>query len=488
MAAAGHADRTALGTRAGGVTFEAFARHAAGGATVIRGHDPRHVVFIGRNGPAFPQLMFAAATAGVPFAPLNYRLAREQLLELLAELDQPLVVADPEYLPLVADTHPAMSCEEFLAAAAAADPADAADVDDDDTAVLLFTSGTTAKPKAVVLRHENLVAYILSTVEFGGADEQEAALVAVPPYHVAAVGSALSNLYAGRRVVYLPDFDARTWLRLVREEAVTSAMVVPTMLARVVETLDDQQADAAALRLISYGGARMPRPVLERALQAFPDTGFCNAYGLTETSSTIALLGPDDHRDAFGTDDEHVRQRLGSVGRPVPGIEIEIRDIDGSVLPAGETGELWVRGAQVSGEYRGHGSTLDEQGWFHTRDRAWVDEDGFIFIEGRADDTIIRGGENIAPAEIEDVLLQHPAVKDVAVLGRPDDEWGELIVAVVVREPAAAEVDADALRSFVRERLRGSRTPDEIVWRDELPHTATGKLLRRELVAEIVTA
>jgi acyl-CoA synthetase (AMP-forming)/AMP-acid ligase II len=339
-----------------------------------------------------------------------------------------------------------------------------------------------------VLRHENLVAYILSTVEFGGADEQEAALVAVPPYHVAAVGSALSNLYAGRRVVYLPDFDAQTWLRLVRDEAVTSAMVVPTMLARVVDALGDRPADAPNLRLISYGGARMPRPVLERALRAFPDAGFCNAYGLTETSSTIALLGPDDHRDAVSSDDERVRRRLGSVGRAVPGIEIEIRDVDDTVLPPGTTGELWVRGAQVSGEYRGHGSVLDKEGWFPTRDRAWVDDDGFLFIEGRDDDTIIRGGENIAPAEIEDVLLQHPAVKDVAVLGRPDDEWGELIVAVVVREPSAAGVDADALRSFVRERLRGSRTPDEIVWRDELPHTATGKLLRRELVAEIVSA
>jgi acyl-CoA synthetase (AMP-forming)/AMP-acid ligase II len=487
MAASGHADRTALGCRADGVTFEAFARNVAGGAGVIARHDPHHVVFLGRNGPAFPQLLFAAATAGVPFAPLNYRLSREQLHELLTELDQPLVVADEEYLPLVADSYPSMSCDAFLAEAAATDPVGAALVDDDETAVLLFTSGTTAKPKAVVLRHENLVAYILSTVEFGGADEDEAALVAVPPYHVAAVGSALSNLYSGRRVVYLPDFDAQTWLRLVRDEAVTSAMVVPTMLARVVDLLDGQQADAPALRLVSYGGARMPRPVLERALRAFPDAGFCNAYGLTETSSTIALLGPEDHRDAFGSDDEQVRQRLGSVGRPVPGIEIQVRDVDGSLLPAGETGELWVRGAQVSGEYRGQGSVLDEDGWFHTRDRAWVDDDGFVFIEGRADDTIIRGGENIAPAEIEDVLLQHPAVKDVAVLGRPDDEWGERIVAVVVREPSTADVDAETLRAFVRERLRGSRTPDEIVWRDELPHTATGKLLRRQLVAEIVT-
>jgi acyl-CoA synthetase (AMP-forming)/AMP-acid ligase II len=486
MAVSGHADRIALGTRAAGLTFGGLGRNAAGGATLLRRRDARHVVFAGRNGPGFPQLLFASAIAGIPFVPVNYRLAREQLLEMIADLDRPLVVADAEYLPLLAESRDAITTDAFLAEAAAADPADPAPDDDSAPAVLLFTSGTTARPKAVVLRHEHLVAYILSTVEFGGAGEDEAALVAVPPYHIAAVGSALSNLYAGRRVIYLPDFDAEAWLRLVRDESVTTAMVVPTMLARVLEVLGDGTADVPSLGLISYGGARMPRPVLERALTAFGSAGFCNAYGLTETSSTIALLGPDEHREALGSDDEAVRQRLGSVGLPVPGIEVEIRADDGSIAPPGVSGQLWVRGAQVSGEYRGQGSVLDEGGWLDTRDRGWLDGDGYLYIEGRSDDTIIRGGENIAPAEIEDVLLRHPAVKDVAVLGRPDDEWGEKIVAVVVREPSAeAGTDADALRAFVRERLRGSRTPDEIVWCAELPHTATGKLSRRELRAQL---
>jgi len=484
MAASGHPDRIALGTRADGVTFERLARDAAGGAAVLRGHDARHVVFVGRNGPCFPQLLFASAIAGIPFVPLNYRLSAGQLQEMIAELDQPLLVADEQYFPPLTEGHRAISVPSFLAESEAAAPLEAAPPDDDDPAVLLFTSGTTARPKAVVLKHEHLIAYILSTVEFGGADPDEASLVAVPPYHIAAVGSALSNLYAGRRVVYLPDFDPEGWLRLVREESVTTAMVVPTMLARVLEVLGDRPADAPALRLISYGGARMPQPVLERALLAFDQAGFCNAYGLTETSSTIALLGPDEHREALAADDEAVRRRLGSVGRPVPGIEVQIRTDDGAVAAAGTSGELWVRGAQVSGEYRGHGSALDADGWLDTRDRGRLDADGYLYVEGRGDDTIIRGGENIAPAEIEDVLLRHPAVKDVAVLGQPDEEWGEKIVAVVVRE-ASADVDAESLRAFVRGRLRGSRTPDEIVWRAELPQTATGKLLRRELRAEL---
>lgn len=485
MAASGHGDRVALGSRDDGLTFAGLAAAAAGGAAVITARGPGHVVFLGRNGPAFPQLLFAAAHAGLPFTPMNYRLSQDAVHELLDDLDRSFIVADDDYLPLVTGDNVAMSTAEFLERAAAADPIDPVAVADDAPAVLLFTSGTTSRPKAVVLRHENLVAYILSTVDFGGADLDESALVAVPPYHVAAVGSALSNAYAGRRVVYLPDFEAPSWLQLVRTEAVTTAMVVPTMLARLVEALGDAPADTPSLRLISYGGARMPRPVLERALAAFPATGFCNAYGLTETSSTLALLGPEEHRQAAASDDPEVRSRLSSVGRPVPGVEVQVRDASDQPAPTGTVGALWVRGAQVSGEYAGQGSTLDAGGWFHTRDRARIDADGYVFIEGRADDTIIRGGENIAPAEIEDVLHQHPAVKDVAVVGTPDDEWGERIVAVVVREPGA-EVTPDDLRTYVRERLRGSRTPDDVVWRSELPHTPTGKLLRRNLVEEIV--
>jgi acyl-CoA synthetase (AMP-forming)/AMP-acid ligase II len=483
MAASGYGDRVALGSREGGITFEGLHRAAGGGAAVIARHDPAHVVFIGRNGPAYPELLFASAYAGIPFAPLNYRLAKPQLAELLKELERPLVIADADYLPMVDPSYHPITTADFQAEADASEPAEATWVEDEATAVLLFTSGTTAKPKAVVLRHANLTAYIFATVEFGNSDPDEAALVSVPPYHVAAVGSALSNIYAGRRLVYLPDFDPAAWLALVRDERVTSAMMVPTMLSRVIESLDGAPADAPALGQIAYGGARIARPVLERALLAFPNTGFCNAYGLTETSSTIALLGPDEHRTAMASDDPAVRDRLGSIGKPVPGIEAEIRDADGSPAETGIAGELWVRGAQVSGEYRGQGSALDANGWFYTRDLAYQDAEGYLFIEGRTDDTIIRGGENIAPAEIEDVLHLHPAVKDVAVIGLADDEWGERICAVIVRNPDQ-EPTVEELRSYVRERLRGSRTPDQIVWRTELPHTATGKLLRRELITE----
>jgi acyl-CoA synthetase (AMP-forming)/AMP-acid ligase II len=196
------------------------------------------------------------------------------------------------------------------------------------------------------------------------------------------------------------------------------------------------------------------------------------------------VLGPDDHRAAFGSDDPLVRARLGSIGRFVPGIEARIRDESGAAVAPGEVGELWVRGAQVSGEYRGLKPVVDADGWFPTRDLARIDRDGYVFVEGRADDTIIRGGENISPVEIEEVLVRHPDVRDAAVVGVPDDEWGQRLVAAVVPRDGRS-VDVAGVRSYVRERLRGSRTPDDVVVRAELPYNATGKLLRRTLRQEL---
>jgi long-chain acyl-CoA synthetase len=312
-------------------------------------------------------------------------------------------------------------------------------------------------------------------------------LICVPPYHIAGVSAALSNLYAGRKMVYLPIFDPEEWVRLIDAEHVTSATVVPTMLDRIVTVLEGGQHRLPSLRNLAYGGSKVPLPLVRKALELLPHVGFVNAYGLTETSSTIAVLTPDDHRDAQAAADPAVVRRLASVGQPVPSVEVQIRDEGGAVLPAGQTGELFVRGEQVSGRYTGIGSVLDAEGWFPTKDIATLDDGGYLFIGGRSDDTIIRGGENIAPAELEDVLVEHPHVRDVAVVGVDDPRWGQAIVAVVV--PAVgADPDPEELREHVRKSLRGSRTPDRVVFRDELPTNATGKVLRRDIVEELRAA
>jgi acyl-CoA synthetase (AMP-forming)/AMP-acid ligase II len=490
LAASSLPDRVALGSRDGGITFAELGERSAAGAGLLLAEGGRSVAFVGVNGPAFNVAVFAAALSGLPITPLNYRLPDTDLGALLDRLDDPVILVDDSMRARLGERSRLVSTETWLEATKTAKPIEPEYLDDDAIAAVLFTSGTTSEPKGVVLRHGNLTSYVLQTVDLLSAEEDDAALVAVPPYHIAGVATVLTNTYAGRRMVHIPAFDADEWLRIVDGEAITHAMVVPTMLARIVEQLEisaDARAELPSLRSIAYGGARIPPTVLERALSTFPNAGFVNAYGLTETSSTIAVLGPDDHRLAFSSDDPVLHGRLASAGRAVPGIEFTIRDAAGGELPTGETGELWVRGAQVAGEYVGLGTGLDADGWFPTRDRAHLDADGYLFVEGRDDDTIIRGGENIAPAEVEDVLLTHPSVRDAAVIGLPDEEWGQSICAVVVLNAGEAD-DADVaehVRAFAASRLRSSRAPSSVLIWPELPYTPTGKLLRRTIVGSL---
>jgi len=481
MAASSNPDRTAVVSGDLRLTTQQLSDLADGGAGVIAASNAKHLAYVGIGGAMLPVLIFAAARAGLAFTPINYRLSAEGIQALIKRLPEPLVVVDSRYRDMVGDASDrVMLSDEFLTAAHTGEPA-AEFPDPESVAIVLFTSGTTSQPKAVELSHNNLTSYVTGTVEFESAEPTDAALICVPPYHIAGVSAALSNLYAGRKMVYLPNFDAEEWVRLIDAERVTTATVVPTMLDRIVTVLESGGHELPSLRNLAYGGSKVGLPLVRRALELLPHVGFVNAYGLTETSSTIAVLTPDDHREAHSASADHVAKRLGSVGRPVSGIELQIRDEDGKVLGPGESGELFVRGEQVSGRYAEIGSVLDEDGWFPTRDVALLDEDGYLFISGRSDDTIIRGGKNIAPAELEEVLIEHSHVRDVAVVGVDDPQWGQAIVAVVV--PAVGiDPDPEELREHVRKSLRGSRTPDRVVFRDELPTTPTGKVLRREII------
>ena len=491
MAVSSNPHRTAVVSGDTRLTTQELSDLADGGAGVIAGSNASHVVYVGTGGAMLPLLIFASARAGLAFTPINYRLSAEGIQALVGRLPEPLVVVDSRYRNMLGSENGevvqhVIDSDEFLAAARAADPA-AEFADPDAVAIVLFTSGTTSQPKAVELTHNNLTSYITGSVEFDSAEPTDAALICVPPYHIAGVSAALSNLYAGRKMVYLPTFDPQEWVRLINAEHVSTATVVPTMLDRIVTVLEGGGHELPSLRNLAYGGSKVGLPLVRRALELLPEVGFVNAYGLTETSSTIAVLTPDDHRLAQAASDTAVVKRLGSVGQPVPGIELQIRDENGTVLGPGQTGELFVRGEQVSGRYTGIGSVLDAEGWFPTRDIATLDDDGYLFIGGRSDDTIIRGGENIAPAELEDVLIEHAHVRDVVVVGVEDPQWGQAIVAVVV--PAVGtDPDPEELREHVRKSLRGSRTPDRVVFRDELPTNATGKVLRREIIEELRAA
>ena len=487
MAAQAAPDRLAIGTLEHGLTYGRLYELAGGAAANLRAGAADRVLYTDVSSPALPVALFASAWAGKPFVPVSYRLADDRLRGIVARQAPALLLHGTdggERTAGIAGVDQGTT-DAFLAAAGATEVPDADwSYEGDDVAVLLHTSGTSGDPKVAVLRQKHLVSYVFGSIEFLGAGEDEATLVSVPPYHIAGMAAILTATYGGRRLVQLPDFEPNEWVEVARREGITHAMVVPTMLARILEVVEADGQGLPAMRHLAYGGGRMPLPVIEQALRLLPDVGFVNAYGLTETSSSITVLGPDDHRAALSSADLDVRARLGSVGQALPTVELSIRDPLGVPVPVGQRGEVWVRGEQVSGEY-GSTSSIDREGWFPTKDAGRLDEAGYLFLEGRIDDVIVRGGENLSPGEIEDVLLAHPAIRDAVVLGVPDTEWGEVVAAVVVPLPGK-EVDADEVRAWVTRHLRSSRAPAIIEVRDELPYTDTGKVLRRLLKPELV--
>jgi acyl-CoA synthetase (AMP-forming)/AMP-acid ligase II len=482
-------DRVAVSAH-GALTYSQLLARARAAAGLLTERGAERLVSVDVNSEAVPVGLFGAAMAAVPYVPVNYRLADPLLVAVLQRAAPALAVVEPSVRARLGAGVPGLDLiarDDLLEAGGRDARALPGFADPEEVAVLLFTSGTTGEAKAAVLRHRHLTSYVLGSVEFLAADPGDAALVSVPPYHIAGVSAVLTSVWSGRRIVYLPEFEPAAWVKAARDEAVTHAMVVPTMLGRILDVLQADGEGLPALRHLSYGGGRMPAPLVERAMTLLPEVGFVNAYGLTETSSTIAVLTPEDHREAFASSDPSARARLASVGRPLPSVELEIRSSDGKPVPVGESGEVWVRGEQVSGEYLGRAGTLTDDGWFPTNDGGRLDDAGYVYVEGRLDDVIVRGGENISPGEIENVLVQHPSVADAAVVGVPDDEWGEAVAAavVLVRD---GEVTHAELQAWVRARLRSTRCPSRIEFRAELPYSATGKLLRRELKAELSSA
>ena len=488
LTADAYGGRAAVAGPDGELGYDALAGRIERRATLLRqaaaAVESRHVAYLGLSGATFLEHLLACAQAGLAFMPLNYRTGASELASLLEAFRPALVVHDDDY----ADKAAACSGGSTPLPTNAALPQDALDVhpgDGDEVAVILHTSGTTSRPKAVLLRHRHLCSYIFGVVDFASAGADETAIVTTPPYHIAGIMGVLTPLYSGRRMVFLPRFDARDWLTTASAYNATHAFLVPTMLARIVDALTvEPRLQPRSLRHIAYGGGPIHTTLVERALELFPGVDFVNAYGLTETSSTVALLGPEDHRTALASDDPRMRRRLQSVGRPLPGVEIRIVRDDGEEAAADEVGTITIAGAQVSGQYHGRDSG---SAWFTTGDLGYVDDDGYLFIGARADDVIIRGGENISPGEVEDVLARHPDVRAVAVVGAPDEEWGQCVVAFV--EPRAPDhAGSDELREFARGALASFKLPARVVFVDELPRTDTGKVLRTRLREQLSDA
>ena len=455
------------------------------------------------NSDRYVAAYYAAAATGAVFVPLNYRAKPAELEYMIDAARIKVLLVGARYAPLVSELRPRLpSVRTFVALdtprpdmalldeliAAEGDAFDEAAVDDDETTILMYTSGTTSRPKGVMLTHNDFTAYVCGTVELADGTPRGAALLSAPLYHIAGATNIMTSLFAGRKLVLLPQFEATAWLGAVERERITHAFVVPTMMKQLIDHPDFRRHDLSSLQNLSYGGAAMPFPVIRRAIEVFPRTvGFVNAFGQTETTSTLTVLGPDDHRlDGPPEEVERNLRRLVSIGRPLPDVQVRVVDDQGNALPAGEIGELWVSTPRTMKGYAGADgavSTPAQGGWLPTHDMGWIDDDGYIFLAGRKDDMIIRGGENISPAEVEAVLCSHRGVDEVAVIGLPDVEWGQRVAAVVVARPGV-RVDEAELGEFCRQRLASFKKPEVFHFVDALPKNHMGKVLKKDLRAQ----
>jgi long-chain acyl-CoA synthetase len=460
-----------------------------------------HVGVLQTNSDDYIAAYYAAAATGAVFVPLNYRAKPPELEYMIETAGIKVLLLGGRYAPIVSelrarlssvrafvaldDPQPGMEALRELLAAAGDDFEEAA-VDDDSTTILMYTSGTTSRPKGVMLSHNDFTAYVCGTVELADGTPRGTALLSAPLYHIAGATNIMTALFAGRRLVVLPQFEPTAWLEAVERERVTHAFVVPTMMKQLIDQPELARFDLSSLQNLSYGGAAMPFPVIRRAIEVFPTTvGFVNAFGQTETTSTLTVLGPEDHRlDGPPEEVERNLKRLVSIGRPLPDVQVKVVDDEGTELSAGAVGELWVLTPRTMKGYAGSDGTPVQDGWLPTRDMGWIDADGYIFLAGRKDDMIIRGGENISPAEIEAVLYSHSGVEEVAVVGLPDVEWGQRVAAVVVPRPGA-RVEAAELGEFCRQRLASFKKPELFHFVDALPKNQMGKVLKKDLRAQL---
>jgi acyl-CoA synthetase (AMP-forming)/AMP-acid ligase II len=444
------------------------------------------VAFLLYNCPEFVEAMFAVARLGAVFMPMNWRLAGEEVAYIAGHAGAKLVISEPELAPLAEATRTSLPGTpivgvggrpgEWIAFESLRDASGVvplADVGADEVHRLMYTSGTTARPKGVMITHANLYwKNVGHVVEFGitGADR---GLACGPLYHVGALDLTTTTvLYAGGTVLIHRKFDAAAALDAFEQDGISNVWLAPAMVNQILAHPSLAGRDLSGVRLIIDGGEKMPLPLIERLLGAFPNAWFADAYGLTETVSGDTFL---DKRTTV--------RKLGSVGKPCLHLEVAIWDESDRPVGPGVLGEIVLRGPKVfAGYWKDPGATAAafRGGWFHTGDIGYLDDEGFLYIVDRKKDIIISGGENIASLEVERVLYEHAAVLEAAVVGRPDPRWGEVPVAFVVCRTDARATEED-LREFCLARLAKFKVPRAVRFIDALPRNPSGKVLKRVL-------
>jgi acyl-CoA synthetase (AMP-forming)/AMP-acid ligase II len=442
---------------------------------------------------------FATAKLDAILVPINFRARSEELTFMLNDSGVKAIILGQRYQDMLRSIKPELTTLEHQITleapgegfvfyddllANASDEERFPTADGDDVTIIMFTAGTTGTPKGVMLSHNSFTSYILANVEPVDMDTAEKNILTVPLHHIAGVQAVMAAVYGGRTLVLQRQFDEEGWMKLVQEEKVNRAMMVPTMLKRLMDRPAFKDYDLSSLQVITYGAAPMPLEVIKKAIVEFPNTRFINAFGQTETASTITMLPPDAHDIHEGDPDyEQKMKRLGSIGKPLPDVEVRIVNEEGNDVSLGENGEIVARGDRLMKGYWNREEATKETlrgGWLYTGDLGYWDDEGFIFLSGRAKDFLKRGGEMIAPEEVEQIIMSHPSVDEAAIIGIPDIEWGERVRAIVVRKPGA-ELTAEEVIEHCRPRMAGFKRPEDVVFIDELPRNPMGKVLKRVL-------
>lgn len=460
------------------------------GALKERGVERGDVVaFLDKNHPACVELTFAAASLGAATAIINFRLAADELDYVLNDAGAKLLIVGDEFAASIDKIRDKLTHiehvitvkpegdDEYETVLEQATPVERSDdVDPGDVCIIMYSSGTTGRPKGVELTQSNIIAHTINAHEGFEFDEGDKNMVSMPLFHVGGSSYVQFGIHDGFPSVMTRDVDGMTLAGAILKGA-NRTFLVPAVLAKVLEAGEDAVKLFGSLKTFAYGASPMPLPLLRSALKAWPNTDFMQAYGLTELCGVISHLLPEAHRDPGK------EERLSSAGTLVPNAEVRVVDPDTlEDVAEGQQGELWFRSPQLMKGYHNRpdatAESITDDGWFRTGDIGRVDDGGYIFVEDRLKDMIISGGENIYSIEVERVLAEHDAVVEVAVIGVPDEKWGEVVKAVVVIEGEASESD---LIAFARERLAAYKCPKSVDITDELPRNPTGKILKKEL-------
>jgi acyl-CoA synthetase (AMP-forming)/AMP-acid ligase II len=446
-------------------------------------HEGSRVAHLDRTGPEVIELLFATSKLGAVVVPLNWRLAAPELKAIVTDACPRVVVAGDGYADVAADLGRKSELivlgdgyERLLAAHDAVDPGRRGAPGE--TVLQMYTSGTTGVPKGVLTTHRNLAAAAASS-PLWRFDSETISMTPLPMFHVGGIGWAYLGLWNGATTILVRDFVADEVLDTFARDRVTNAVLVPTMLQRLTSIEGAADRDYTALRSIAYGASPITTPVLKAALRTFRCPLF-GVYGLTESTGGVVQLEPDDHEPDGPR--EHL---LRAAGKPLPWVELRVVDPEsGTERGRHEIGEVWLRAPNVMAGYFGRpqetAAALTPDGWLRTGDGGYLDDDGYLFLTDRIKDMIVSGGENVFPAEVEEALAHHPDVAEVAVIGVPDEHWGETVKALVVARSGRTPT-ADELVAFARERLASYKLPRSIEFVDDLPRTPSGKVLKREL-------